>query len=130
MKEVKTPGFNAERSLYRKGGHYITGGKIWSGSRVDSYVLPQLCEVEEDLCHELFSRYEACVLDPGLESQPPDPAVCLFLKGGADDWCYRWYKCENPGPQVPGDPGYCGGLHCPDGSNPISDGINCLCPVY
>jgi hypothetical protein len=126
---MKTPGFNAERSLYRTGGHYITGGKIWSGSRVDSYVLPQLCEVEGDTCHEYCSRYELCMLDPGLEGQPPDPAVCLLLKDRCDDWCSRYAECLSPGPRVPGDPGFCGGLLCSDGSRPISDGIHCLCPA-
>jgi hypothetical protein len=49
---MKTPGFNAEKSLYRTGGRYRTGGKAWSGSRMDSHILPQQSKKCTGICNE------------------------------------------------------------------------------
>jgi hypothetical protein len=49
---MKTPGFNADRSLYTTGGRYRTGGKAWSELRTDSRVLPQQNIVCQDYCQD------------------------------------------------------------------------------
>lgn len=64
---MKTPGFNAEKSLYRTGGHYRIGSsKAWSDSHADRHVLQQACFINgiETDCSEAFACLEsgACVL--------------------------------------------------------------------
>jgi hypothetical protein len=49
---MKTPGFNAEKSLYGTGGRYRTGGKPWSGLRTDRRVLPQQNFICDDYCQD------------------------------------------------------------------------------
>jgi hypothetical protein len=154
---MKTPGFNAERSLYRTGGHYRTGGKAWSGSRMDSYVLPQQSPFCTQLCDECAYRRQYCPVDHvyyeysywyhqdcrnyvlyGVPLPEGVPAgICEILDrcepGRTSEICSDCASCgvepdpPPPDPPLPPPDGFCTGLVCPDGSPPISDGIHCLC---
>lgn len=82
---MKTPGFNAERSLYRTGGHYRTGnGKTWSGSRADSHVL-----LQKNHGSELWLCHEWCRICWSWVGLPDDPFLQL-----ACDQCNS-SSCQN-----------------------------------
>ena len=128
---MKAPGFNAEKSLYRTGGLYITGGKAWSGSRMDGHILPQQIPSCTWWCDECADRTLYCPADyePALQyvyendcgrdcfnytmyGVPPReecPAhICDTVDrcepGRVSDVCEACRICGSHGPPPPSDP--------------------------
>ena len=79
---MNMPGFTAEASLHKAGGHYSMAGtpNAWAGSRA---VLPQLAQdvwTTDKVCEACGCTVSGFVCDCGLR---PDPAkLACIQKGG------------------------------------------------